>query len=154
LTVVGAQTRRLDVYMPGDSVTHPAVLLVHGGGWSKGDKSLWVKEGQTLATSGFVAFAANYRLAPPGGTSHALDPVYDLRDAVKWIRANAATYGVDPARVGALGDSAGGNLVLMLGTTGSNGLDKANAVVEWSGAGDLPAMSSNYSTKTYIGCTY
>jgi outer membrane protein assembly factor BamB len=152
--VVGAQTLRLDVYEPGDGSTHPAVLLVHGGGWSQGDKSLWVKEGQKLATSGFVAFAVNYRLAPLGGTSHALDPVYDLRDAIKWIRANAATFGVDPARVGALGDSAGGNLVLMLGTTGTTGQDKANAVVSWSGATDLPALSSKPSSKTYIGCTY
>jgi outer membrane protein assembly factor BamB/dienelactone hydrolase len=150
-TVAGV-VLRLDVFMPADEVLHPAVLLVHGGSWSRGDKSEWANEGLRLAASGFVAFAADYRLAPPGGTSHAITPVEDLRDAITWIRANAGTYGVDPSRVGALGDSAGGNLVLMLAVTGSNGADKADAAVSWSGPTDLRLHPSS-GRKNYVGCS-
>src|SRR5207248_3145070 len=57
---------RLDVYEPGDGLLHPAVVLIHGGAWARGDKSEWGSEGQQLALAGFVAFAADYRLAPPG----------------------------------------------------------------------------------------
>jgi outer membrane protein assembly factor BamB len=150
--VEGAAPLRLDVYAPSDGSTHPAILLVHGGGWSRGDKSEWVAEGLQLAGAGFVAFAADYSLSPPGGTAHATTPVTDLQDAVSWIRANASSYGVDPARVGALGDSAGGNLVMMLGTTGAVGGTRVEAVVSWSGPSDLPT-SPSAAAKNYVGCT-
>ena len=143
---------RLDVFMPADGFLHPAVLLVHGGGWSHGDKSEWANEGLLLAASGFVAFAADYRLAPPGGSWHAITPVQDLEDAVTWIRANAGSYGVDPSRVGALGDSAGGNLALMLAVTGSGGADKVDAAVSWSGPTYLRLHPSS-AAANYVGCS-
>ncbi len=143
---------RLDVFMPADGFLHPAVVLVHGGSWSRGDKSEWANEGLLLAANGFVAFAADYRLAPPGGSWHAITPVQDLEDAVTWIRVNAGSYGVDPSRVGALGDSAGGNLALMLAVTGSNGTDKVDAAVSWSGATYL-RLHPRSGRANYVGCS-
>src|SRR5439155_13546852 len=101
---------------------------------------------------GFVAFAADSRLAPTGGSWLAITPVQDLEDAVTWIRATAGSYGVDPSRVGVLGDSAGGNLALMLAVTGSGGADKVDAAVSWSGATIL-RLHPSIGRANYVGCS-
>jgi acetyl esterase/lipase len=142
----------LDAYVPAGG-PHPAVLLVHGGGWDHGDKSSYVEIARTLAAHGFVAFAANYRLAPPGGTWHFPAPVEDLQAAMSWIRAHADEYRVDVRHVGALGDSAGANLALMLGVSGKPGADRADAVVSWSGPTDFTTLEDvNGSFANYLGC--
>ncbi|HLK56291.1 MAG TPA: alpha/beta hydrolase, partial [Chthonomonadaceae bacterium] len=96
----------LDVYRP-QSVTgkRPGVVLVHGGGWVAGDKSFYAPVGNLLAARGYVAFAIDYRLAP---IFHYPAQVDDVQRAVRWVRAHAATYNLDPDRLGAIGDSAGG----------------------------------------------
>jgi acetyl esterase/lipase len=132
--VVGGVSLSLDVYGPQGSGPYPAVLLVHGGGWHGGDKSEFEAEGTKLALAGFVAFVANYRLAPPDGHWHAPAPIQDLHAAVRWIRQNAATYHADPTLVGALGSSAGGNLAQMIGVTGMPGAGRVDVVVSWSGS--------------------
>jgi acetyl esterase/lipase len=147
-------TLLLDVYVP-DGGPHPAVLLIHGGGWRQGDKADWAPEGERLAAAGFAAFAVNYRLAPAGGTWHAWAPVEDLRGAARWLRANAASYGVDPTKLAALGDSAGGHLALLLGTTGQTGQDRVEAVVSWSGPTELRLLASQQASNAvtnYVGC--
>ena len=104
----------LDVYEPdGYAGTRPGVVLIHGGGWSAGDKASYAETGKTLAAKGFVAFALNYRLAP---AFHYPAQVDDVQRAVRWIRAHASNYNIDPNRLGAIGDSAGGYLVSLLGT--------------------------------------
>jgi acetyl esterase/lipase len=106
----------LDVYQPsaqGFSGKRPGVLLVHGGGWMGGDKAAYTPIGKELADKGYVAFAINYRLAPQFHYPAQLD---DVQRAVRWVRAHADAYNVDPNRLGALGDSAGGHLVSFLGT--------------------------------------
>jgi acetyl esterase len=145
----------LDAYVPNGANSNPAVLLIHGGAWKDGDKADWAEEGNAFAEEGFVAFAVNYRLAPPGGTWHAIAPVHDLHFAVKWIRANAALYGVDPGRIGAVGASSGGNLAMMIGTTGIGGLGKADAVVSWSGSSQLALGVGDgviANRTNYVGC--
>ena len=144
----------LDVYLPSGGAPHPAVVVVHGGAWVSGDKSLWAAEGQRLAGEGFAAFVANYRLAPPGGNWPSPAALDDLRAAVAWIRANAACYGVDPGRVGALGGSAGGNLAMLLGTGTPSGGPAVSAVVAWSGPTDLVELSGGGIIPSYIGCGY
>ncbi|HZP80759.1 MAG TPA: alpha/beta hydrolase [Chthonomonadaceae bacterium] len=110
----GGVKLRLDVYQPlGATGRRPGVVLVHGGGWMGGDKSAYAKMGQELAGQGYVAFSVNYRLAPGFHYPAQLD---DVQRAVRWIRAHAADYDLDPERLGALGDSAGGHLVSFLGT--------------------------------------
>src|SRR5262245_47977315 len=107
---------RLDVYrsaQPADKL-RPAIILVHGGGWIYGDKREMRPPAEQLAKQGFVAFSAGYRLAsgPKNTWPAQLD---DVQRAVRWVRANAVQYGVDPDRLGAVGESAGGHLVTFLG---------------------------------------
>lgn len=137
----GGQTLLLDVYQPATPGTgRPAVLLIHGGGWQVGDKSSAQPEGVALARAGFVAFAPDYRLDAP-------DPwpaeLRDVQTALRWVQDNAATYGVDPERIGAFGGSAGGNLAMLLGTNGPGapGRPPIRAVVSWSGPSDLISLA-------------
>ena len=114
-TVNGAQLL-LDVYEPAGHATetHPAVLLIHGGGWNSLDKSTMRGMGEFLARFGFVAFSVDYRLFKDHEN---LWPAQldDVQHAVRWIRANASTYGVNSDRVGAFGHSAGAQLAALLG---------------------------------------
>jgi acetyl esterase/lipase len=156
---VDGVTLALDVYGPVKGGPYPAVLVVHGGGWRYGDRTELAYEADALAQDGFVAFSADYRLAPPGGTWHAMAPVDDLRAALVWIRTHAGEYGAAGSTVGGLGSSSGGNLAMMLGTTGTPGWDRLDAVVSWSGPMDLPLMTECASAcypkvVNYLGCRY
>ena len=157
-TVDGEQLG-LDVYQPAKKgKDRPAVVVVHGGGWTQGDKALFAQQSSQLAQRGFVAFSVNYRLAPAHPYPAA---VQDVEAAVAWVRKHAKAYGVDPKRVGALGGSAGGHLVGMLATDGEGSLESGHrvaAVVSWSGPMDLvalgPAASTNAgsSIRAFLGC--
>lgn len=105
----------LDALVPRGDGLHPAVLVVHGGAWRSGDRKQLRGYANALAKRGFVCFAIDYRLAPKDKFPAQID---DCREAVKWIRANSAAYNVDPSKLGAIGYSAGGHLVCLLGTTG------------------------------------
>ena len=111
---------KLDVYhpQPAASKQQPAVLVVHGGAWRHGNRKQLSRYATALSERGYVCFAIDYRLAP----DHKFPAqIHDCRDAVLFIRENAETYCVDPARVGAVGYSAGGHLVALLATTGESG---------------------------------
>ncbi len=86
----------------------PALVIVHGGGWKNGDKTKFRALAVALAQRGYVTAAIEYRLADeaafPAG-------IHDCNAAVRYLRANAATYQIDPDRIGAVGGSAGGHLV-------------------------------------------
>ena len=123
----GYRHMALDVCMPVDVSRgpFPAVLLIHGGGWRSGDRSQELPMAEALAEHGFVTVTAEYRLSPeaqyPAG-------VYDLKTALRWIRAHAAEYHVRPDRIAVMGGSAGGTLAALLGTTaGIEKLDGAGA---------------------------
>jgi len=106
----------LDIYQPAERGTAaaPAVLLIHGGGWISLDKSTMRRMGQFLASFGFVAFAADYRLLQ-GTQNRWPAQLDDVQRAVRWIRQNAAKYGVNPEQIGAFGHSAGAQLAALLG---------------------------------------
>jgi acetyl esterase/lipase len=107
--------RTLDVYKPAEPAkSRAAVVLIHGGGWIGLDKGTMRQMGIFLARSGFVAFSVNYRLFD-GSENRWPAQLDDVQRAVRWIRANAAKYGVDPDRIGAFGHSAGGQLAALLG---------------------------------------
>lgn len=93
----------------------PAVVCIHGGGWKEGNKAPWDAYCRTLAVRGYVAVSVSYRLAPKYKFPAQLD---DVKAAVRWLRENADRLKIDPQRIGAIGDSAGGHLAMMLGTTG------------------------------------
>ena len=92
----------------------PAVLCIHGGGFRAGKREGWDKRCQQLAEQGFVAATASYRLAPKYPFPAA---IHDVKSAVRWLRANAEKYQIDPERIGVVGDSAGGHLAQFLGVT-------------------------------------
>ncbi len=130
--------------LPSTGTPRPAILLVHGGGWIKGDKRELSAVASQMAQAGFVTFDMNYTLARNGQTGYP-NQVDQLEQAVVWIRQHAAQYSVDPARIGAFGGSAGATLVALLGvvptgpcTTGS----RVTAVVAWSGPMDLTALDA------------
>ena len=112
--VGGRQT--MDIIRPRDTSTiaRPAVLLIHGGGFRAGSKEGYIPLAVKLAEHGYVAATANYRLAPRAQFPAALE---DSKAAVRFLRANAEKYNIDASHIGALGGSAGGHLVLMLGLT-------------------------------------
>ena len=116
-TVNGEQLK-LDIYLPKEKSTKamPAVFEVHGGAFKEGDKkpSQWAAG---LTQQGYVVVAVNYRLS-----GEAIFPaaINDVKAAVRWMRANAGDYDVDDSKFGAVGGSAGGSLVALLGTSGNS----------------------------------
>jgi len=130
--------------------TVPAVLYVHGGGWTKGDKGTGAgaTEIPELISRGYLVAAINYRLAPQYKFPAQIE---DVKCAIRFLRANAATYGIDPERIGAWGGSAGGHLVALLGVTdaaagfeGNGGYadqsSRVQAVVDMFGPSDLTVV--------------
>lgn len=112
---LGQRKLHLDIFFPKDTgKTYPAVLLIHGGGWRTGDRSLMVPLAQQLAAEGYVTVAVEYRLSLEAPYPAA---VHDLKAAVRWLRANAGSYPIDTSKIAAFGTSAGGQLAALLGTT-------------------------------------
>jgi acetyl esterase/lipase len=110
------QHLQLNLARPKDGAgPFPAIVCIHGGGFRAGDRKGWDARVKKLAEHGYVAVTVTYRLAPQNKFPAAVN---DVKAAVRWLRANAAKYHVDPARIGAVGDSAGGHLAMYLGVTG------------------------------------
>jgi len=140
---------KLDLAMPADGAgPFPAVVCIHAGGWVGGKRQEMSQTIHALAGRGYVAVSPDYRLA----TAQARFPaqVEDCKAAVRWLRANAVKYNIDPDHIGAVGFAAGGHLACMLGVTDKeDGLDGAGgnadvssrvqAVVSFFGPTDLTA---------------
>ena len=136
----GHERHTLDLYLPRDVPAKPLPLVVwvHGGGWRKGDKSRTPARG--LVADGFAVASINYRLS-----QHAPFPaqIEDCKAAIRWLRAHASEYHLDPDRIAVWGASAGGHLVALLGTSGDRKefdvgkhLDQSSrvqAVCDWYG---------------------
>ena len=116
----GLRTRsaaeRLDMYVPIGKSRPGLVVYVHGGGFSGGDKAGGISPDvvRFVLSEGYAVASVNYRLS-----NEAIFPaqIQDVKAAVRWLRANASTYGYDPDNVAAIGDSAGGSLVALLATS-------------------------------------
>ncbi len=91
-----------------------AIVCIHGGGFRAGDRNGYNGMIRELARHGYVAVTVEYRLAPKFPFPAA---VYDVKSSVRWLRANAKKYRIDPSRIGTMGGSAGANLAEMLGVT-------------------------------------
>jgi acetyl esterase/lipase len=141
--VVNGETLLLDIFEPAANSDHPrpAVILIHGGGWTSFDKSTMRTLAQFLARSGFVAVPVDYRLFHDDATRWPAQ-LDDVQRSVRWLRANAAKYNVASDHIGAYGHSAGAQLAALLGMIDTRDNSdpalakfpsKVQAVVETSG---------------------
>jgi len=96
--------------LPAEGRLRPAVVMIHGGAWAHGNRSLHPAWNRWLNGLGYEVFDVEYRLPPP---ARWLDEVGDVKAALGWVAAHAAEYHVDPARISLMGGSAGGNLALL-----------------------------------------
>jgi acetyl esterase/lipase len=110
-----------ELYLPTGRDKAPVIIAAHGGGWQIGSRTSYRYWGPFLAKNGIGLFAINYRLSKPGAKTFP-QAVYDAKAAVQYVRANAAQLGVDPERIGMMGDSAGAHLVSLVALAGDDPL--------------------------------
>ena len=106
----------LDLFVPANAGRPvPVIIWIHGGGWAAGDKAGCPPMRNGYAQRGYAIASVNYRLS-----QHARFPaqLQDGKAAIRWLRSNAARFGLDPGRFGVWGSSAGGHLAAMVGVTG------------------------------------
>jgi acetyl esterase/lipase len=154
----GHERNKLDLYLPEKS-DHPLPLIVwiHGGGWQAGSKDRC--PGVRLIAKGYAVASINYRFS-----QDAIFPaqIEDCKAAIRWLRANAQKYQLDPEHIGVWGGSAGGHLVALLGTTaavkaleGSGGnpeqSSRVQAVVDWYGPANFLTIESLSTRSNLIG---
>lgn len=139
----GHPRQRLDLYLPAKSTgVRPLIVWIHGGGWLGGTKSFVTAA--PLIGSGYAVASIEYRFSQDAPYPAQIE---DCKAAVRWLRAHAVEYEIDPKRIGAWGASAGGHLVALLGTTGEirdfdkgENLDQSSAVqcvIDWFGPTDF-----------------
>jgi len=120
----GYRPLRLDLYLPPgaqqEGTNHPLLVVIHGGGWQAGHTrhfgafANWPEALAAIAFEGFVVASVEYRLSGEAPFPAAFE---DVRAAIRWLRTNAVSYGIDPSRVVAFGGSAGGQLAALVGTS-------------------------------------
>jgi acetyl esterase/lipase len=144
----GHERQKLDLYLPREARgPRPVIVWVHGGGWQNGSKAQCRPLAEGFVARGYAVASLGYRLS-----GHAIFPAQleDCKAAIRWLRAHARDYGLDPAKFAAWGSSAGGHLVALLGTTGDlrefdvgahmNESSAVQAVVDWFGPTDFTQM--------------
>lgn len=118
---LGERELKLDAFYPAkkDSLLHPAIIIIHGGGWRSGSRRQHYPLAQQLAALGYACFTPEYRLS-----TEALYPaaIVDMKAAIRWVKMNAVLYNVDSNKIAVSGFSAGGQIAAYLGTTGDNSL--------------------------------
>ena len=117
----GAKALALDLMVPRGAGPHPVVLLIHGGGWIAGKRDEMYHEGLMLVEQGIAAALVEYRLAREKASNFPA-AVRDLRCAVRFLRARAGAYRLDPRRMVAMGPSSGGHLAALLAAAGGDKL--------------------------------
>ena len=120
-----------DLYLPQGAAKAPVLIGVHGGGWQLGNRKFYNNMGAYLARNGIAVFAIEYRLMAPGVKTYP-GAVYDVRAAVQFVRAKAPELGLDPERIGLIGDSAGAHLAALVALAGSE-----------------PAFATDYTSDPY-----
>lgn len=161
----GDRGRCLDLYLPRAepaSSGFPVVLLIHGGSWSGGSKSMYEgdpwRNATRLTRHGLAVIAVDYTLARPGEPSWPV-ALRELREAVRWTRRNAARFGLDASRVAVMGQGAGAHLAMLLGTSADEtevGDDstKVQAVISMYGPSDLTRLSETRQPEREPGRTF
>jgi acetyl esterase/lipase len=161
----GSPAQKLDLYEPKAGGNFPLILFIHGGAFFMGDKRQWISYEFGCLAQGYALASMNYRLS---GEAVFPAQIEDGKAAVRWLRAHAATYRLDPTRFAAWGASAGGLIAAMLGTAGNvHDFDvgenlafssKVQAVADFFGPIDLlhlrtVSMEAGSVESRLIGCT-
>lgn len=136
----GGEKLLLDYETPDTSGPHPAVIIVHGGGFLRGDKRTYVTPlFPLLKEGGFAWFSINYRMAPKAVLE---DSLSDVRNAIRFIKAHAKDYNIDTKRLFLLGESAGGSIVALIGVKdkGKHGLA---GIVDFYGVCDFVKLNAD-----------
>ena len=134
----GGTNLMLDAFVPEGAGPFPTCILVHGGGFTRGDKTVFIKPlFEPLGKAGFTWFSINYRLAPQHRYPACIE---DVETAVRWVKAHAAEYKADPKRIALIGESAGGHLVSLAGVRAKGGTSVA-AVVPFYAPHDLESRA-------------
>lgn len=121
----------------------PVLIAIHGGGWTKGDSGFYKAWGPYLAKHGVSLFAIDYRLAT--NMAHSWPgAAHDVLAAIAYVRRNAERLGVDPERIGLIGDSAGGHLAAI------TALDRDGLLAQ-AGVATGPAETNDYRVKAVVG---
>lgn len=143
---------KMDILQPKSEMKLPAVVYVTGGGFINANKDNGIQLRMHLAEAGYVVASIQYRVAP---TARFPEPLEDVKSAIRYLKAHADQFGVDPERVGIIGGSAGGYLTAMAATTsGTTTFDKGEnlqvgsgvkAAVDLFGLSDLTRIGDGYS---------
>lgn len=143
---------QMDILQPKTKEKKPAILFVTGGGFINANKDNGIQLRMHLAENGCVVGSISYRVAP---TAKFPEPLEDVKAAIRYLKANADRFGIDPSRVGIVGGSAGGYLTAMAGTTsGTKMFDRGEnlqvtsdvkAAVDLYGLSDLTQIGSDFS---------
>ena len=148
----GERKVMLDLYLPkykkAPAGKIPCIMTIHGGGYRLGDKSRFAPFASKFAENGFISACIGYRLRPEVKIRQCIQ---DTKASVRWVRANAAKYNIDPDRIGAFGGSAGAHLASMLGASfkaktlegdgGNKGVSsRVQAVVALAAPSDMSAF--------------
>ncbi len=152
----------MDLHLPdGATTARPAVVMIHGGGWSQFSKDVYDDQAQRLAGAGFVVANINYRLVPDGTYPVVMQ---DSLCALAYVRNHAADLGVDPGRVALYGYSAGGHLAALLGVAADEpdfqpdcaegGTGAPQAVISGAGPTDLIDLEAAEAVRNLIGGSY
>lgn len=118
-TPFGIRDLHLDIFEPKKAGKYPVLVMIHGGGWRSGDKSMQVPMAQLIAAKGFVTITVEYQLSLEAKYPAA---IHNIKSAIRWVRANASKYNIDPDKIAISGCSAGGQLASLVGTT--NGVER------------------------------
>jgi len=126
----GGLPLEMDAYIPEGPGPFPAVIIAHGGGWEAGDKVTYISPVLApIARAGFAWFSIDYRLTP---YVHVAEQLEDIRAAIRYVRAHATRFHVDPDRLALLGESASGHLVSLVASAPCPGCE-VQAVVSFYG---------------------
>jgi pectinesterase len=131
-TPYGDRDLQLDIFRPKKEGKFPALIMIHGGGWRSGNKIMEHPMAELVAAKGYVTIPVEYRLSLEAKYPNA---VFDIKAAIRWIKANADKYSVDTTRIAIEGNSAGGQLAALVGMT--------NGIAKFEGAEGITAGTSN-----------
>lgn len=143
-----------DVYRPAGAGPFPSVLLIHGGAWKRGDRDQVTSLAERIAERGFLVVNTTYRLVPQWIFPAQLE---DVQEALRWMRSPAgAARGVDPARIGTFGYSAGGHLAALAGHIANSPpygdpLTRVRAIVAGGTPADLTLYEGGHLVPAFIG---